>query len=143
MGDGPKRTTSGTRARNPIVLVADDDLEFLVLLSEFLATEGFAVIPAKSGAAALSIARVARPDAILLDLTLPDMDGIDVARDLRADDRTQHIPVILLTGHSVEVIDVADLGLEGALSKTCGPDVLLEQLRAALKRSGHTFAGSR
>jgi DNA-binding response OmpR family regulator len=138
MGEGPKRTTSGTRARNPIVLVADDDLEFLVLLSEFLATEGFAVIPAKSGSAALSIARVARPDAILLDLTLPDMDGIDVARDLKADDRTQNIPVILLTGRSVEATEVADLGLDGVLSKTCGPDLLLEHLRAALERSGRS-----
>jgi DNA-binding response OmpR family regulator len=137
MGDGPRRTSSGTRAKRPVLLVADDDLDFLPLLLEFLVDEGFDVVPATTGKAALSLARAAaRPDAIILDLTLPDVDGMDVARELRADERTRNIPIILLTVRDVEASDVADLDLDGALTKPCAGEVLLERLRAALKRSG-------
>jgi two-component system OmpR family response regulator len=117
-------------------LVTDDDRDFLPLLLEFLADEGFDVLPATTGRAALGLAGAARPDAIILDLTLPDMDGIEVARELRTDERTRHIPIIVLTVRNVAERDVADLGLDGALTKPCDTEVLLERLRAALERSG-------
>lgn len=138
MGDGPKRRASGVRARNPVVLVADDDFDFLLAMAEFLEDVGFAVLPAKTGKEALDIARAARPEAIFLDLTLPDIDGIDVARELRADERTRDMPILLLTGRHVEASDVADLALDGVLTKPCDPDVLLERLHAAMARPGRS-----
>jgi two-component system phosphate regulon response regulator PhoB len=135
MGDGAKRTSSGTRAKTPVVLVAEDDPEFFPLLAELLEDEGFTILSATTGRAALGLARATRPDAILLDLILPDVDGIDVARELKADERTRHIPIIVLTVRNVEESDVADLGLDGVLTKPCDTDVLLERLRAGMERT--------
>jgi two-component system phosphate regulon response regulator PhoB len=135
MGDGSKRTSSGLHARKPVLLVADDEPEFLLMLLEFLGDQGFDVLPAKNARAALGIARAVRPDAMLLDLTLPDKDGIEVAREMRAGSRTRHIPIILLTGRIVAQSEVAGLDLEGVLTKPIGSDVLLERLHAVLERS--------
>jgi two-component system phosphate regulon response regulator PhoB len=138
MSHGSRRTSSGTRARNPVVLVAEDDRDFIHLLLELLEDEGFDVLPGTTGRATLGLARAARPDAIILDLSLPDMDGIDVARELRADERTRHIPIILLTGRNVAESDVAGLGLDGVLCKPCRAEVLLERLREVLERSSRS-----
>ena len=136
MGDGPKGPSSGTRARNDVVLVVDDDRDLLLLLTHVLEEEGFIVVSSNTGRAALGLARAAKPDAIILDLTLPDLDGIQVARELKADERTRGIPVLLLTGRHVAESEIADLGLAGALAKPCLTEVVVERLREAIERSG-------
>jgi len=79
------------------VLVVDDDPKGLLLLQNLLATEGYTIIPASHGAQALVLAYDHRPDVILLDVMMPDLDGFEVCRRLRADETLQHVPILLLT----------------------------------------------
>jgi CheY-like chemotaxis protein len=127
-----QRPPSGTRARGHIVLVVDDDIEFRAALATLLVSEGLAVLEAADGADALRVARAVRPDAILLDLSLPVVDGPEVARRLKSDPRTKRIPVIALTGRTVDDGQLAELQLSGLLMKPCLPEVLCERLAAVL-----------
>ena len=136
MSDGPRRTQSGTRARAGIVLVVDDDQDVRAHLAEVLMDEGFAVLQATTGAEAVKTAAVIRPDVILMDRTLPDMDGVEAARLLRLDPRAGRIPVLLLTGQDMERNALVGVRLAALLSKPCHPDVLIERLRAVLDRPG-------
>jgi two-component system cell cycle response regulator DivK len=79
------------------VLVVDDDERNQKLAQDVLRRSGFRTIEAASGAAAVALAGDRQPDVVLLDLRLPDMDGRDVARALREEERTAHIPVVALT----------------------------------------------
>ncbi len=81
----------------PLVLVVDDDERNQKLAQDVLRRSGFRTIEAASGAAAVALAGDRQPDVVLLDLRLPDMDGRDVARALREEERTAHIPVVALT----------------------------------------------
>ena len=80
-----------------LVLVVDDDERNRKLAQELLARSGLRTIEAANGAAAITLAGDLLPDAVLLDLHLPDMEGGDVARALREEERTAHIPVVALT----------------------------------------------
>jgi two-component system alkaline phosphatase synthesis response regulator PhoP len=81
----------------PAILVIDDDPDIIALVDEALATRGYRVL-ASTGAAALHLAREARPATILLDLMMPDPDGYEVCRRLRGDPATAAIPIILMSG---------------------------------------------
>ena len=81
----------------PLVLVVDDDERNRKLAQDVLRSAGLQTIEAASGAAAVALARDRQPDVVLLDLRLPDMEGRDVARALREEERTAHIPVVALT----------------------------------------------
>lgn len=80
------------------VLVVDDVVSNVLLLKVLLTNEKFKVITAGNGKEALSQAVNARPDLILLDVMMPEMNGFEVAERLKADPETQHIPIIFLTG---------------------------------------------
>ena len=80
-----------------LVLVVDDDERNRKLAQELLARSGLRTVEAADGAAAITLAGDLLPDAVLLDLHLPDMEGGDVARALREEERTAHIPVVALT----------------------------------------------
>ena len=82
---------------DPLVLIVDDNEQNAKLARDVLRAEGFRTIEAESGAEALRRATVDRPDVILLDIRPPDMDGPDVARRLKRDPRTAHIPVVAMT----------------------------------------------
>jgi two-component system, cell cycle response regulator DivK len=86
----------------PLVLVVDDDDRSLRLTRDVLRADGIRTIEATSGAEAVESAAKALPDVILLDLQLPDMDGIQVVRELRARDSTSQIPVVALTAMRTE-----------------------------------------
>jgi DNA-binding NarL/FixJ family response regulator len=90
--------TSLDRQNTDIVLIVDDVPENLSVLHDALDEAGFTVLVAINGESALSRARQAVPDIILLDAMMPGMDGFEVARRLRADFATQHIPIIFMTG---------------------------------------------
>ena len=82
---------------DPLVLIVDDDERNRKLAQDVLWRSGLRTIEAAGGRAALALAHDRLPDVVLLDLRLPDMEGRDVARALREDERTAHIPVVALT----------------------------------------------
>ena len=82
------------------ILIVDDTLPNLEILSMMLADHGYEVRPARNGALALKFARTAPPDLILLDIIMPDMDGYEVCKALKADDSTRDIPVIFVSALS-------------------------------------------
>ncbi len=116
------------------VLVVDDEPQILRALAVNLRARDFEVDLAATGAEALQRAAAARPDAVLLDLGLPDIDGLDVIDGLRG---WTEIPIIVLTvrGREVDKVDALDRGADDYLTKPFGMNELLARLRAALRRA--------
>ncbi len=109
----------GDMHRQPAILIIDDDPDVCSMLEFYFENLDYAVHVAGTGAAAVRIARDARPDVILLDVRLPDSDGFTVARTLRADRYTQHIPIIFLTGRSEpsERVEALEIGADDFVAK--------------------------
>ena len=82
-----------------LVLVVDDDASIIAVIRDALEDEGYQVVSAVNGQA-LPIARDAQPRAILLDIMMPGMDGVEVSKRLRADPLTAHIPIVVMSAHS-------------------------------------------
>lgn len=116
------------------ILVVDDDARILKTLEVNLRARGFEVSLARSGEAALQAAARDHPDAVILDLGLPGMDGLDVVRGLRG---WSAVPIIILSGRDTErvKVDALDLGADDYLTKPFGMDELFARLRAALRRA--------
>jgi len=116
------------------VLVVDDEPEIVRLVRDYLERAGFAVAVAADGPSALRAARSARPDIVVLDLGLPGMDGLDVARELRRDGE---VPIIMLTARTEEADRVAglELGADDYVSKPFSPRELVARVRAVLRRT--------
>jgi two-component system KDP operon response regulator KdpE len=117
-----------------LVLVADDEPRITKLVAATLREDQFRVITAESGAEAVRLADELRPDIAVLDILLPDLDGIEVMRQLR---ESRAIPVILLTGIS-SATDKArglDLGADDYIAKPFHPDELAARVRAVLRRA--------
>lgn len=116
------------------ILVVDDEPQILRFLKPSLTAAGYDVISAATGAEALKLAALKAPDAILLDLGLPDMDGKDVLRDLRAWSTT---PVIVLSARDREAEKIAalDLGADDYVNKPFGIGELTARLRTALRHA--------
>jgi two-component system, OmpR family, alkaline phosphatase synthesis response regulator PhoP len=118
------------------ILVVDDEEDLLELVNYNLGREGFRVECVASGEAALAAARKNLPDLIVLDLLLPNVDGLEVCRRLKSDDKTKHIPIVMLTAKSEESDMVAglELGADDYVTKPFSPRVLLARIRAILRR---------
>lgn len=103
------------------VLVVDDDANNRGAYAAYLRHSGYAVIEAGDGSEAVVAARRARPDVVLMDLSMPVMDGWTATRILKSDLATVAIPVVALTGHdlSVESESVRDVGFDGVPRKPC------------------------
>lgn len=133
-------TLNETEARvaRELILVVDDERDILELISFNLEKEGYEVKGVRSGEEALAIAQQDRPSAIILDLMLPGLDGLSVCKRLRQDERTRHVPVIMLTAKSEDsdVVRGLELGADDYVTKPFSPRVLVARLRAALRRSG-------
>src|ERR1700735_65034 len=107
-----RRSTLGIRARNSMktkILVVDDEPDALEVLGFKLREAGYTPIFAKDGTRALAIARDERPDLIVLDLMLPEVDGLEVCKILRRDPSTASIPVVMLTARAAEMARVLGL----------------------------------
>jgi DNA-binding response OmpR family regulator len=117
------------------ILLVEDDTRLAEMLCEYLGGAGFRVVLASFGAAALERLAVAPFDAVVLDLMLPDMDGLDVCRQLRAKSDT---PLLMLTarGDATDRIVGLELGADDYLPKPFEPRELLARLRAILRRRG-------
>lgn len=140
------------RTAAPLILVVDDDEDARAIFGLTLRLAGFRTEEAENGAVALERAFALAPDAILLDQTMPVMDGCETARRLRADARTRDTPLVMLTGFGPRTTRGRDLRAEGQcdayLLKPCDADEMVASLRDALSgRStplveGGTLAGS-
>jgi two-component system phosphate regulon response regulator PhoB len=120
------------------VLVVDDEEDLLELLRFNLSKEGYQVSCAASGGDALKSVRADVPDVILLDLMLPDMDGLEVARHLRKDPDTRNIPIVMLTakGEEADIVTGLELGADDYITKPFSRKVLVARLRTVLRRKG-------
>jgi two-component system, OmpR family, alkaline phosphatase synthesis response regulator PhoP len=116
------------------VMVVDDEPKIVQLARDYLEHAGFAVVVAHDGQAALATARAERPDLIVLDLGLPRLDGLDVARTLRRD---SNVPIVMLTGRSEESDKLVglELGADDYVTKPFSPKELVARVRAVLRRS--------
>ena len=116
------------------VLVVEDEPKILDVVRDYLADAGFSVTTASDGPSALVSARAVRPDLVVLDLGLPGLDGLDVARELQ---RRSPVPIIMLTARSDEVDRVLglELGADDYLVKPFSPRELVARVRAVLRRT--------
>ena len=118
----------------PLVLVVDDFQDNREMYAEYLAFSGFRVIQAANGKEALDQAFANRPDIIIMDLSLPVMDGWEATRRLKADQRTNAIPVVALTGHAMQGHSkgAIEAGCDSFVAKPCLPDQLVAEIRKML-----------
>lgn len=120
-----------------IILVADDDEDIVRFVEVNLRLEGFEVHTVADGEAALSAAHDVSPDLVLLDVMMPKIDGFEVCQRLRADNRTKHMSVIMLTAKSLSADKVVGLtaGADDYMIKPFDPIELVARVKSALRRS--------
>ena len=115
------------------ILVVEDEPQIAALVRDYLEHAGFAVLPAADGAAALATFRARRPDALVLDLGLPRVDGLDVVRAIRRDST---VPIVILTarGDEIDRVTGLELGADDYVVKPFSPKELVARVRAVLRR---------
>jgi len=125
------------------VLAVEDEAAIQELLKITLATAGFDVEVAGSGEAALRSIKLALPEVVLIDWMLPGMSGLQLARQLRADQRTAALPLIMLTARGGEADRVAglEIGADDYVTKPFSPRELVARIRAVLRRRAPQHAG--
>lgn len=118
----------------PTILVIEDEVELVKVLRSYLEKAGFNVLAAHRGDTGLSTWEHRRPDLIILDLNLPGMDGLDVAREIR---RKANTPIIMLTARVEEADQLIglELGADDYITKPFSPRVVVARARALLRRS--------
>ena len=118
------------------ILVVDDEEDILELVRYNLAKEGYKVAGTLSGEEALRKARTEAFDLIVLDLMLPGIDGLEVAKKLKANDKTWHIPIVMLTakGEEADIVTGLELGADDYITKPFSPRILIARVRTALRR---------
>jgi DNA-binding response OmpR family regulator len=123
------------------ILVVDDEPKIIQIARDYLEHAGFAVLAAGEGRTALAMARSAKPDLVILDLGLPGMDGLDVARTLRKD---SNVPIIMLTarGEETDKLVGLELGADDYVTKPFSPKELVARVRAVLRRLDASVANA-
>jgi chemosensory pili system protein ChpA (sensor histidine kinase/response regulator) len=118
----------------PLVMIVDDSLTVRKITGRLLTREGFAVVTAKDGLDALQLLAERTPDAILLDIEMPRMDGFEFARTVKADINLAHIPIIMITSRTAEKHRnrAKELGVDAYLGKPYQEEELLRNLRELL-----------
>jgi len=127
--------TDNTPEQRPRVLIVDDYPDAREMYAEYLDFSGFEVVEAENGMEALQRAIETEPDIILMDLSLPVMDGWEATRRLKADKRTASIPVVALTGHALAGISegAKKAGCDAFVTKPCLPEDLVKEIRKVLE----------
>ncbi len=117
------------------ILIIEDERSIIDILSYNLQKEGFEVVTATDGQEGLQKAQVLLPNLIILDLMLPVMDGLQVCQQLRADPRTRHIKVVMLTARSEEVDEIVgfNMGADDYVSKPFKMKPLIHRIKARLQ----------
>ena len=123
-----------SKPERPRVLLVDDYPDAREMYTEYLEYSGFDVVEAGNGMEALQRAVDTTPDIILMDLSLPVMDGWEATRRLKADQRTKAIPVVALTGHALAGISegAKQAGCDAFVTKPCLPEDLVKEIRKIL-----------
>lgn len=130
-----ERTDSQSAERDrPLILLVEDQHELRRLYVEQLTLSGFDVLEAANGADAITHTTSHAPDVVLMDLSLPGVDGWEATRRLKQDARTAHIPVVALTAHdgSGELERATHAGCDWFVPKPCPPDALITEVRRIL-----------
>lgn len=119
------------------VLIADDDSDLVNLLDTMLSKEGFKILTANDGEAALRQVKDNKPDLVVLDVGMPGKNGLDVCKTLRLEERTRDIPIIMLTARSDEIDRVLglELGADDYMTKPFSVRELILRVKKILKRS--------
>jgi two-component system, cell cycle response regulator DivK len=131
----------GRRAR-PLILIVDDDEDNREMYSAYLSRRGFDVDTAGDGASALDRAYTIRPDLVVMDLTLPDMDGVEAILQLRKDPRTAEVPVVVVSGYRLDSVSADGVCWDAFLTKPCLPDELTDTIRRLVKTSINVASSS-
>jgi two-component system, cell cycle response regulator DivK len=120
--------------KSPLILVVDDYQDAREMYAEYLQFSGFRVAEARNGNEAMEQAFALKPDLILMDLSLPGMDGWEATRRLKADASTRHIPIVALTGHALAGASegAKKAGCDSFVTKPCLPDDLVVEVRRML-----------
>lgn len=118
------------------ILIIEDEGDILELIQFNLTKEGYQVFTAGSGEAGVDLARRHLPSLVLLDLMLPGMDGLEVCRLLKGDERTASIPVVMLTakGEESDVVTGLEVGADDYIPKPFSPKVVIARIRNVLRR---------
>jgi DNA-binding response OmpR family regulator len=125
-----------TRSGQPLILIADDDPDILALVSFRLERAGYEVVQARNGEEAVQVALARRPDLAVIDVMMPRVDGYEATRQLRQQEETSRMPIILLTAR-VQEEDIArgfDAGADDYVRKPFSPQELGSRVQAALGR---------
>ena len=122
---------------NEKILVVDDEEDVLELVRYNLDKNGYRIETATTGEKALTKARTKLPDLIILDLMLPDIDGLEVCKKLKSDTKTQNIPIIMLTakGEEADIVTGLELGADNYVTKPFSPKVLVARVRRILHKT--------
>ncbi|CAA6802137.1 MAG: Copper-sensing two-component system response regulator CpxR [uncultured Thiotrichaceae bacterium] len=120
----------------PTILLVDDDRELAAMLGEYLSSEGFTVALAHDGKQGIEKASELSPDALVLDVMMPELDGFGVLQALR---KFSQVPVLMLTakGDDIDRIIGLEMGADDYLPKPCNPRELVARLKAILRRTQH------
>ena len=121
---------------HPSVLIVEDEADIRELVAYNLRKEGFEVATAATGQEALLAAEARPPDLVVLDLLLPDVDGLTVCRKLKSHPRTQSAAVVMLTakGEEIDIVTGLNVGADDYVTKPFSPRVLIARVRAVLRR---------
>jgi len=119
------------------ILIVEDEKDIVKMLDYNLKKEGFKTLSAHDGEDALDLASKDKPDLIILDLMLPGMDGLEVCKTLKKENRTASIPVIMLTAKSQESDKIVglELGADDYVTKPFSPRELIARIKAVLRRA--------
>ena len=125
-----------TAMARPRILIIEDERGLTDVLTYNLEREGYEVLVAHDGQEGLRKAQMQLPDMILLDLMLPKMDGLEVCRELRAGERTRHVPILMLTAKAEETDQVVgfSLGADDYVTKPFSVKVLVQRIKALQRR---------
>jgi CheY-like chemotaxis protein len=126
----------------PLILVADDDIDTRELYGYYLSQRGYRIAVAEDGQEVISKAGELKPDLIVMDLSMPHINGEAASRILKSDVNTQRIPILLLTGHA----DAGPYGVrthncDGRLMKPCSPETLLAEILRIFQATSIAKAG--
>lgn len=146
------QTQNRSQARKPVhnplspkatIVSIEDDPEFLMSLQELLTQGGYAVFGAHTGEAGFRLIRERRPDLVLLDLNLPDIDGLDLCSQLKQDSALRDIPVIVISakGSECDVVVGLEMGADDYLVKEITPNEILARVKSVLRRAATKPSG--
>lgn len=119
--------------KKPVVLVVDDEVKILEVVKSFLEADGFRAVTAKNGETALKLFQSTNPDLLILDIMLPDIDGVQLCKTIRKQSR---VPIIMLTAKAddEDIVQCLDLGADDYVTKPFSPRSLMGRVRAVMRR---------